>query len=353
MILRAAAYASCLRSALPVLSPYGDDIRPLAVVGYNRRRQRPWIAPGCAWGRVRDLQLSQITSDDDLIAAAAAGRELALFWSKQSTFGTAAAGQWFDGWNLVGDPDTGTYGTASTLQLGTDAIQGAIPLGGDVSPMQRGIAALEGGLYNLCRMVVAYDRVGTYDANPYTNATVNMDNTAGPVARYIGATAPGLQLLLTNQVIPSGAVNITSIKYTDNKSGTTARAVQSTPFAADAAEPDASNPNRGAWVMGLPGSANGPICPWLTLQGTDQGVSKVESYATDTVRTGSFSIAMIKELGMIPFTTAATQFSQCDVTRQIARFERLYDGACVSFVYQAGSGGSTGPMHLTLHTYWG
>lgn len=349
-VARVAAVAHALPHPLPVL---GRGEEPLAVVGYSARRKRAWVAPGRAWRRIETIASGFPNGHDDQIAAVALGQNITLVWSKATSGASPTANRWYDWWPGDGDPTIGVYNNvASTATPLTDATAGALALGDNVSPALRHMSAAEGfniggGSAGAFPLWLFYDRVLAYDSNAFATSTVNMTNTL-PATRYIAAGQPGLQLMVTNQLGVLADGTVSDIKYT-SIGGTAGRTPRGLPFTTG--NLDATTPTFGTDILGQAGNTVGP---WLPLQGTDTGAKSVQSYTTTSTTAGLFSIALVKELGVLPgFNQNTVVPSAQDLLRQYARFQRVLDGACIGVaLYWPSSNSPATSLHVRLQMVW-
>ena len=269
--------------------------------------------------------MAGFTSYDDLISEITVGKRLVLPWAKNATTAPVAA-NWYHLWPVGGQPGAGPLytGTALTHQRTTDLTTGALYHGGNKSTDTKHLIYMWGlasaGATPPVLMLV--DMVGYYPLTQLATAQTFV-NTTGP-DRYVSAGESGLQAVLVAGALGGAtASNITVLNYVDQDGN--AGAMPTTPAVAvtvSAALPTATLGSR--VITTIAG-------PWIPLAAGDCGIRSLTNITFSAANTGLEAFLMVKPLATLPCTTALIP-SERDLAMQIANLERIYDGACLTWL---------------------
>lgn len=328
-IIRAALMSRGVHMPMPVV--FGG--KPVATVGWDRARDRVWCAPFTG----RDDIINKVTSSTP--------QTFDVWWQK-STVGTGLIGIWFDLWPVAsGDPDAGTYpGAASTAYVHSPSTDpGFVSVGPALSGGQtRHLTGID-----LISMIdtgtpfqyIVYDRVLVYNACPLINGTTTMTNSVS-ATRYAGV---GVQIMVTNQVIVGGAVNLTTLTYVSDGSAT--HTVQGTPYALDSGR-TTSGPAQPAAVMG--GTLH---LPFLPLAAGDNGVKSITSYVTSAAQTGSLCYVLARPICNITTPVSGQKIHYNYLCEQMNLFPIAAD-TCIGMVGLS-TAGNDYTVGMNLQYAWG
>lgn len=266
------------------------------------------------------------TSYDSIISAITAGQRLPLPWSKNATTAPAAT-TWYSLWPVGGQPAAGTWVANNlTFNRTTDATLGALYHGGNVSTNVKSLLYMMGNASAGAPppLLMLVDQVGYYGPLSQSATLQNLTNTTAP-DRYVTAGQSGLQAVVVCTAVGGAtASNITALAYT-NQAGTGSRAMPTSTVVAVTVSAAAPTTTLGARVVTTVAG------PFLPLQQGDTGMISIQSITFSAANTGSYAIHMVRPLAMLPLATANVP-SERDLVMQIANLERVYDGACLTWL---------------------
>jgi hypothetical protein len=135
------------------------------------------------------------------------------YWAKTPTT-AGVANRWYDLWPVAGNPAAGSVaGTAKTAVAWTDASTGSMNHRGNVSTDTKHMLWKRAVATANTPMFMLYDRVISYDQNPYA-AAVNQTMTNTATAGRYNTAAPGLLILMCVCTVNGAtATNITQLRY--------------------------------------------------------------------------------------------------------------------------------------------
>jgi hypothetical protein len=265
------------------------------------------------------------TSYDDLISEMVAGKRLVLPWAKNPTTACVAT-NWYSMWPVGGIPGSGALftGTALDFSRTTDVTPGALYHGGNKSTdtkhliYQWGLASA--GTTPPVFMLI--DLVGYYPLTP-SGSLQEMTNGTGP-DRYVSAGQSGLQAVLVNGAATgSTAAYIGSLNYVDQDGN--AGAMPTSPQVTVTVSAVLPTATLGARVLTTVGG------PFIPLAAGDCGMRSITDVTWSAGNTGLHAFLLVKPLAILP-TPAALVPAERDHVMQIANLERIYDGACLSWL---------------------
>jgi len=264
------------------------------------------------------------TSYDNLISEMTAGKRLCLPWQKNPTTAPVAA-NWYSMWAVGGYPGAGPLftGTALQHQRTTDLTTGSLYHGGDKAADTKHLvymnALASAGATPPVLMLV--DMVGYYPI-VLSGAQQVMDNSSGP-NRYVSAGESGLQAILVSTVNNGATVNISSLNYVDQDGNAGSMPVTTTVAVTGAVV--APTATLGCRVVTTVGG------PFIPLAVGDCGIRSITDVTSSAGMTGLLAFMMVKPLATLPLPAALIP-AERDLVMQIANLERVYDGACLTWM---------------------
>lgn len=252
------------------------------------------------------------------------------YWAKTPT-STGVANRWYDLWPVTGNPSAGSVaGTAKTSQQWTDVSTGAINHRGNVSTDTKHMLSAMAVATANTPMLMLYDRVISYDQNPYA-AAVNQTMTNTLTAQRYNAGAPGLLIVFCVCTVNGGtATNITQLRYT-NQAGTTLQTMPTTPTVSIVVSGAAPTATLGAIVIAPSSAATPTWGAFMPLAIGDTGCRLVNDYTPSAANTGTFTLVLMHPLTDLILPVAAIPVEK-DCVYQISELEQIFDGACLSLM---------------------
>jgi hypothetical protein len=287
------------------------------------------------------------TSYDDLISEITAGKVSPQVWSKQHGTIAGVANSWATMWPLTGMPPAGAYGgTALNAQALTDASTGAMLHGGNVSTDTKHLVLMSGmttAATGIPGILMLYDRCLYY---PGINAAITSAQTLVNGTGLPRYTTGALVMMWMEVTTALGTgTGVVTCAYTDqgNTAGNAFGAVVNTVASAIVGR----LPHAGTLV-------NNQHAPFLALAAGDTGVRSVQTITFTTAHiAGVVALVMGVPLAMIPLTTVNV-LSERDTVLQIAALPRVFDGACLSFLYMhSGALAASSPYMGEARFAWG
>ena len=282
------------------------------------------------WRARRRQELMPVTDANQVIDSEANGKSGSTFFSKTPS-AAMIANNWYDWWPLAGSPNAGSIaGTARTAQRWDDTSTGSINHRGNVSTDTKHITRLMMIMQANTPLEMPYDRVASWDQCSISTSNQAFTNTLSPQRYNTGA--PGLlPVMVTNTVLSATASQLTRFAYTD-QGGTTAQLMPTGTTVSLIVSAAAPTATLGARVIAPSTSAN--TFPWifhLPLAVGDSGMRVPEDYTWSAANTGTFTLIGMYPFGYIINPVAAVP-AEKDFIYQNPSLERMYDGACVSFM---------------------
>jgi len=214
----------------------------------------------------------------------------------------------------------------------------------DVASMSKhlvGIEAITATAASCPSYLMLVDMLLNYPGISMTSASAQTFVNTVALPRYtsgIGVMA-FLEMTTANG---TGAQNVT-ITYTNNN-GTAGQTVPGT----------VANVVSGV-ISGIPytGTAVNNFGPFLPLASNDQGIRSVQSLQFSGASTlGAASLVLCRPLATIPLVTVGVASAK-DFMFDIFTIPRIYDGACLSFLYFSGLGVANPALYGILDFVWG
>jgi len=299
-----------------------------------------------------------------ITSAINAGQCYKTSWTK--TFGAAAAiGYWYNTFLMTGQPPVGTYGTTmtATQMFGSTSASpvyapttGRISCAENVSPMMKHLTNIEVVTATASAApawLMLVDFLVNYSGIDMTNANVQtFSNPVGTNGYVLPRYTDGKGVMMfLEQTVVLGAVGIpiTQLAYTADLG------VPSTVPAAYLAGYTAIPASTPVQRISHSGIAQNNFGPFLPLSGGDQGVRSATNIQFGSTTTGTTCLILCKPLATIPLITSAAA-NVAAITRDfifnMPSLPRIYDGACLGFLYYAG-GAATPVLYGTLDFVWG
>ena len=292
------------------------------------------------------------SSINDLVSEIVAGKTSSFNWSK-STGGVATAGRWYDGSILTGTPRSNAFAGTNLAWTTCDENTGngtqifGIPHGGNVSPDTKHVVSAS--LYGLVG-TTALARLLLVDLQGYwpgisTASAAAQTLTGTPSLRY--TNGQGCRLYFVQTVAAGATAHNITLSYT-NSGGTSGRSLPRTV---------AMTPSAVASHISHSGSTSGAdnfVDMFLPLAAGDTGVQNVASVTMSASSgAGSGALCLAKPLLSISIPTSAV-VTERDYINQLPSLPRVMDGACLVWLYYAGSAlAASTPLYGKLDFAWG
>lgn len=249
---------------------------------------------------------------------------------------------WNDYWPQASVlPGTGAgdiAGTALTARQFDDTTAAAIWHGGNKASEKKYLVGLDVQTINSFATIplpmILYDRVLAYDANTISTSSQNMTNTL-TAQRYVGTGLPGLQIFIAKGGTATGATasNITTLTYVD-QDGNTATCPTTQALAIATSLSDTGN----LLCPFISGTGN-MFSVFMPLAVGDSGVRSITNYQCSANNTGTMSMVLAKPLAWFfegdNEAASGEYFNSLSFVDTYMAMERIYDGACLSFLYNA------------------
>jgi hypothetical protein len=273
------------------------------------------------------------TSLDDIASEIAAGKFYRWDWNKITGGSAYAAGRWYDFSGLNGTPIANAFAGTSLAWKTCDESTGngtqifGLPNGGNVSTDTKhilnvmAVTAVATGVPGVLQLV---DLQGYWPGISVNSASAQT-LTGTPTLRYSNGAGCRLYFVITTG---SGATahNI-ACSYT-NQAATSGRALPVT--VACTASAIAGHINHS-------GTAANNYGPFLPLASGDTGVQNVASVTFSAASgSGVGALCLARPLLSLPITTASVA-AERDLLNQLPSLPRVYDGACLAWIYFAGA----------------
>jgi hypothetical protein len=273
------------------------------------------------------------TSMDDIVSEITNGKFIRSDLNKITGAAAYSAGRWYDFSSLNGTPVANAFtGTAlNWVSCNESAGNGTqifgIRHGGDVSPDTKhvmNVSALSTVATAVPSVLMLVDMQGYY---PGINMNVStVQNLVGtPTLRY--ANGAGVRAYLTVNTTTGATAHNLSMSYT-NSSSVSGRILPVTVSCTGSAiTPHITHSGTSANNYG----------PFLPLANGDVGVQSVQSVQLSAASgAGTASLVLAKPLLTIPLSVAGVA-SERDLLNQLPSLPRVYDGACLVWLYLSGA----------------
>lgn len=253
-------------------------------------------------------------------------------WNKVTGASTFTAGRWYDFSGFGGTPVANGWSGTSLTWRSCDETTGngtaifGIPNGGNVSTDTKhllNMSALTGISTGVPAQLMLIDLQGYWPG--ITNNSTSPQTLSGtPTLRYTNGA--GCRLFWV-QTATAGA---TAQNITLSYSNTTPTSGRSLPVTV------AMTASAIAQHISHSGTATNNYGPFLPLQSGDTGVSNVASVTFSAANTGTGALCLARPLITLPLATTSVS-AERDLLNQLPSLPRIMDGACLVWLYFAGS----------------
>jgi hypothetical protein len=287
-----------------------------------------------------------IQSYEGVVNAYSSGKSWRQDWVKQTGAAAFTLGRAYSFFTLSGNPAAGAYsGTALAAAQMTDATQGAILHGGNVSPdvkllaNQIAMTAVATGVPGLLYLV---DLLLYYPQINMNVATVQNLTNGVSLPRY--TTGAGVRAFLEITTASGATAHTLSMTYTDDA----ANGGNSLPGTVSCTASAIANHITHAGV-----APNNPG-PFLPLAVGDRGVRSVQSVQLSAASgAGQASLVLCRPLATIPLLATAVPVERNQIM-DFPQASRIEDGACLGLIFIAGAAtGASTPFIGAIETVWG
>lgn len=273
-------------------------------------------------------------SYDDLISETTAnGKFHRSDWNKITAGSAYTAGRWYDMSPLAGTPIANAWaGTALTWTTCTEATGNGTQIfgvrhGGDVSTDTKhilnvmAVTAVATGVPGVLMLVDLQGYWPTISMNSSSVQTLS----GTPTLRY--PSGAGCRLFSVITTASGATAHNIAVSYT-NTAGTSGRTLPVTVACTASAI---------AGHITHSGTAANNYGPFLPLASGDTGVQSVASVTISAASgSGAMALCLARPLLTIPITTASVA-AERDLVNQLPSMPRVYDGACLTWLYFAGA----------------
>lgn len=272
------------------------------------------------------------SSMDELISEITAGKFNRADWNKITGGSAYAAGRWYDFSSLGGTPVANAWAGTALAWRTCDESTGngtqifGIPHGGNVSTDTKhvlnvmGVTGVATGVPGVLMLV---DLQG-YWPGISNNTTSAQTLTGTPTLRY--ASGAGCRLYAVQTAAAGATAQNIALSYTD-QGGTAGNTLPVTVACTASAI---------AGHITHSGTAANNYGPFLPLANGDTGVQNVATVTMSAANTGTFALCLARPLLTLPLTTVSVA-AERDLLNQLPSLPRVYDGACLVWLYFAGA----------------
>lgn len=280
------------------------------------------------------------SSYDDLISELTAGKRIKKPWQNTSPGTAGIAGRWYSTWAWTGSGSAGSYAVNASLTsaqyYGTTT--GAIFIGNAVSPDTKhllSISAMSPAATAVPGIAVLVDRLLTYPGIVATTSATQTLTTTATLPRYTDGAGVVAWLEVSTALGNAGAKGVGRIIWSYTNSDGVAGRVNTNPSTVSAIY-------SGSQFTSIANTATSSqyFCnPFISYFASDSGIRSVEqiSFNSGTMTAGFLNLILGKVLATVPIP-AINVLSERDLVFQMANMERVYDGACLSWlIYYPGA----------------
>lgn len=273
-----------------------------------------------------------IQSIDQLVTALSSGQVTRYEFNKITGGSAYAAGRWYDFSMLGGSPIANAWAgtalawTACTEAAGNGTQIFGMPHGGDVSASIKHLLNLNAwstAATGVPGTLMLVDLQG-YWPGISNNTTSAQTLTGTPSPRYTNGAGCRLYWVQTSAA-GATAQNI-ALSYTD-QSGNTGNTLPVTV---------AMTASGIAGHLSHSGTAANNYGPFLPLASGDSGVRNVATVTFSAANTGTGALCLARPIAQITLSVAGLM-TEKDLLNQIPSLPRIYDGACLVWLYGAGA----------------
>lgn len=282
---------------------------------------------------------------DDLVSEVTGGKFWRTDWNKITGGAAYTAGRWYDFSPLNGTPIANAWsGTALNWQTTTDSNGFSMYHGGNVSTDTKhilNVAAVTGVATGVPGVLMLVDMQGYYPGISMNSSSVqNMVGT--PTLRYTNGVGVRAYLVIT--ATTGATAHNLSMTYT-NSAGIGSRTLPvTTSCTASTIVPHITHS----------GTAANNYGPFLPLASGDVGIQSVQSVQLSAASgAGTAALVLARPLLTLPLTTASIA-AERDLINQLPSLPRIYDGACLTWLYFAGAATAASTnFYGSVESAWG
>lgn len=273
-----------------------------------------------------------IQSIDQLVSAISAGKTTRYDWNKITGGSAYALGRWYDMSMLSGLPVANAWpGTALAWKTCNEATGNGtqifgMPHGGNVSADIKhllNINAWGTAATAVPGTLMLVDMQG-YWPGISNNTTSAQTLTGTPSLRY--ANGAGCRLYQVQTSAAGATAQNIACSYTDQAGNTGNTLPVTVAMTASAI----------AGHISHSGTAANNYGPFLPLASGDSGVQNVATVTMSAANTGTFALVLARPLATITLSVAGLM-TEKDLLNQIPSLPRIYDGACLTWIWGAGA----------------
>lgn len=272
-------------------------------------------------------------SIDQLVSNITSGQFQRTDWNKITGGSAYTAGRWYDFSALAGTPVANAWAGTALAWRSCDETTGngtqifGLPHGGNVSALTKhilNVSAITGVATGVPGQLMLVDMQGYYPGINMNVATAQT-LTGSPTLRYTNGA--GVRPFLVVTATTGATAHNVALSYT-NQAGTAGRALPVTvACTASAITPHITHA----------GTAANNYGPFLPLASGDTGVQSVQTVTISAASgSGTGALVLARPLLTIPLTTVSVA-TERDLLNQIPSLPRVFDGACLTWLYFAGA----------------
>lgn len=291
------------------------------------------------------------SSIDDMLSEMTAGKNNRCDFNKVTGAGAFTTGRWYDFSGASGYPVANAFAGTSLAWTSCNESAGngtqifGLPHGGNVSTDTKhviNVMAVSGVSTAVPSVMMLVDMQG-YWPGISVNTTSSQTLTGTPSPRYTNGA--GCRLFGVMTTGSGGTAHNLSISYT-NQAGTSGKAM-----------PVTVAMTTSAIVSHIPhsGTAANNYGPFLPLANGDTGVQNVASvqFSAASGAAGVMALCLVKPLLYLPLTTQSVA-AERDLVNQLPSLPRVYDGACLTWLFFAGAATGTNSSFVgSVDFAWG
>lgn len=290
------------------------------------------------------------TSMDDIVSEITNGKFSRQDWNKITGAAAYTAGRWYDFSQLNGYPVANAYAgtaltwTTCTASTGNGTQIFGIQHGGTVSTDTQhimNVAAVTAVATGVPGVLMLMDMQGYYPG--ISMNTLSAQTLLGtPTLRYTNGA--GVRAFLAITATSGATAHNLSMSYT-NQSGTAGKALPVTvACTASAIVPHITH-------SGIAANNYGPFLP---MASGDTGIRSVQSVTLSAASgAGTAALVLARPLMSLPISTVGVA-AERDLLNQLPSLPRIYDDACLAWVYFAGAAtGASTNFYGSIETAWG
>jgi hypothetical protein len=284
------------------------------------------------------------SSLDDLVSEISNGKIQRTDWNKITGATGYAAGRWYDFSGLNGTPVANAFtGTALAWQSTNESSGFGLYHGGNVSTDTKHVlnaGAVTAVATGVPAQLMLVDLQGYWPG--ITNNSASAQTLTGtPTLRYTNGA--GCRLFWVQTSIAGGTAQNIAVSY----SNTTPTSGRTLPVTV------AMTASAIVGHISHAGTAANNYGPFLPLASGDTGVSTVATVTMSVANTGTGALCLARPLFTLPLTTASVAVER-DLVNQLPSMPRIVDGACLTWLYFAGSAtGASTNFYGHVEAAWG